>query len=337
VSAVVVCVGVLAVAPACISHSSTITTSIAATQIEADGVSTALLQVRGTKSQLSSLRVTSSDPSCLRIESVETDGGVANVLLRAGVLPGNARLHIRAGKAVRDVDLQLAPSTSDTYGDGTPDFLRLNSPADSVAFRQWMAFLAESLFFTQKNALQEVGDCAALIRFSYREALRHHDGQWASELGLPRLPAVAEIKQYSYPHTPMGAAIFRTRAGSFAASDLGDGTFGEFADANTLRRYNMHFVSRRVSDAQTGDVLFFRQESQRSPYHAMLYMERSSLDQTSEPLLVYHTGPIENHPGEIRRPTLHELLHYPDARWRPLPENSAFLGVYRWNILRGTD
>jgi len=30
-------------------------------------------------------------------------------------------------------------------------------------------------------------------------------------------------------------------------------------------------------------------------------------------------------------------LHHPDARWRPLPENTNFLGVYRWNILREGD
>jgi uncharacterized protein YfaT (DUF1175 family) len=86
-----------------------------------------------------------------------------------------------------------------------------------------------------------------------------------------------------------------------------------------------------------GDVLFFRQDSQQSPFHAMIFLERSQLDGVNEPLVVYHTGPSDHHPGEIRRPRLCELLVYPDARWRPLPQNRAFLGVYRWNILRGTD
>jgi uncharacterized protein YfaT (DUF1175 family) len=99
----------------------------------------------------------------------------------------------------------------------------------------------------------------------------------------------------------------------------------------------MHFVSRQVKDARSGDVLFFRQDSQRSPYHAMVYLEHSSLDGTAEPLLVYHTGPIEGGPGEVRRPTLYLLMQYPDPRWRPLPENRAFLGIYRWNILRGSN
>jgi hypothetical protein len=30
-----------------------------------------------------------------------------------------------------------------------------------------------------------------------------------------------------------------------------------------------------------------------------------------------------------------ELLDHPDARWRPINSNPNFLGVYRWNILRG--
>jgi uncharacterized protein YfaT (DUF1175 family) len=50
--------------------------------------------------------------------------------------------------------------------------------------------------------------------------------------------------------------------------------------------------------------------------------------------VVYHTGPIGNGPGEVRRVALVDLLHHPDIRWRPIIENSNFLGVYRWNILR---
>ncbi len=41
--------------------------------------------------------------------------------------------------------------------------------------------------------------------------------------------------------------------------------------------------------------------------------------------------------GEMRRLLLSDLLHHPDARWRPLPDNANFLGVYRWNILREGD
>jgi hypothetical protein len=49
---------------------------------------------------------------------------------------------------------------------------------------------------------------------------------------------------------------------------------------------------------------------------------------------VYHTGPIGNGPGEMRRVALTDLLNHPDTRWRPILTNSNFLGVYRWSILR---
>jgi uncharacterized protein YfaT (DUF1175 family) len=52
---------------------------------------------------------------------------------------------------------------------------------------------------------------------------------------------------------------------------------------------------------------------------------------------VYHTGLLGGGPGEIRRPTVEELLRHPSPRWRPNVGNGNFLGVYRWNILRESD
>ncbi|MGC2209042.1 MAG: DUF1175 family protein [Candidatus Korobacteraceae bacterium] len=334
---VVLCLGLLAAALACRSSHAPLTISVSSTQLEADGISTLGLEIQGSARQLASLHVVSSDDSRIRVETTEADQDSSRVTLRAGVLPGEAHVHVAVPGVLRDVAVTLLPSNADAFGDGTPDFLRLSESADADAFRRWFAFLAESQFFTPSKTSGEIGDCAALVRFASREALHHHTGQWAAELNLPRLPSIPEIRQYQYPHTPVGAAMFRTRAGAYAASDLHDGTFMEFADADSVRRFNMHFVSRRVGDARMGDVLFFRQDSQQSPYHAMIFLERSQLDGGNEPLVVYHTGPVGHHPGEIRRPSLRELLVYPDVRWRPLPENRAFLGVYRWNILRGTD
>jgi uncharacterized protein YfaT (DUF1175 family) len=55
---------------------------------------------------------------------------------------------------------------------------------------------------------------------------------------------------------------------------------------------------------------------------------------------VYDTGPIDHTPkgktGELRRVLLAELIDHPQPQWRPVPGNPNFLGVYRWNILRGT-
>ena len=69
----------------------------------------------------------------------------------------------------------------------------------------------------------------------------------------------------------------------------------------------------------------------------MIYVGPSQIEAAGgrEPLVVYHTGPVGKSAGEIRRPTLAQLMNFPDPRWRPVPSNSNFLGVYRWNILRG--
>src|SRR5262245_8662368 len=80
-------------------------------------------------------------------------------------------------------------SSGDRFGDGTPDFLRLNS-ADERVFRRWFSFLAEAQYFqAAESRPAEISDCAALIRYAYREALRMHDARWAAEARLPILIA----------------------------------------------------------------------------------------------------------------------------------------------------
>ena len=221
------------------------------------------------------------------------------------------------------------PPWNDSYGDGTPDFLRLDA-ADRLAFRSWFAFLAEAQYFTNQPPA-EIDDCAALIRFAYREALRRHDGAWASALRLPAIPPMPAVAGYSYPRTPLGANLFRVRAGAEMSPDA----FGQFADAEVLRTLNAQFVSRDLRRARPGDLLFYRQGSQRLPYHAMIFVGPSQITAGNERWIVYHTGPDGSRAGEIRRVTVNELMRHPDARWRPVPQNRAFLGVYRWNILRG--
>jgi uncharacterized protein len=228
-----------------------------------------------------------------------------------------------------------SPDLGDRFGDGTPDFLRLDDEADRRSFRRWFTFLAESQFYRPPNRLpREIDDCAALLRFAYREALREHDGAWASELDLDAVPSEASVRRFTYPRTPLGASLFRVRSGPFAGANLGDGSFAQFADARTLQQFNTYFVTRDIRLAQPGDLLFYRQIEQNMPFHAMAYLGRSGFEQSSAKWIVYHTGPISGGPGEIRRPTVEELLRHPSPRWRPNVGNGTFLGVYRWNILR---
>src|SRR5438034_1618913 len=136
---------------------------------------------------------------------------------------------------------------TDLFGDGTPEFLRLDSEADRRAFRHWFTFLAESQYYRPANRLpREINDCAALIRFAYRQALCEHDGAWASELDLDAVPSSASVLKFTYPRTPLGAGLFRVRTGPFIPANLTDGAFAQFADAQTLQQLNTYRVTRDI-------------------------------------------------------------------------------------------
>lgn len=224
---------------------------------------------------------------------------------------------------------------TDSIGDGTPDFLRLEDSADQEAFRLWFTFLAEVQYFTPPNSRpEEIVDCAALIRYAYREALRRHDDNWAASARLPLVPAMASVRKFAFPHTPLGPALFRIRPGPFAPHDVSQGAFAQFANAETIKRFNTFFVSRNVRHAEPGDLLFFRRETAHMPFHSMIFIGASQVDRAARmPFIVYDTGPTGTHSGEIRRLSLDELLHYPDPQWQPRSTNPSFLGVFRWNIL----
>jgi len=306
--------------------------------LPADGFTSTEIKLHSsTGRKLKGFRAETDDPRRASVESVSVRGDFAYVRLRAGVMPGETSLRLEAsGFESQQLKLKTTLDTSDSVGDGTPDFLRLHDAADRAAFRRWFTLLAESEYYRRQLA-GEIDDCAALLRYSYREALRQHDSAWAKAVALPAAPAVGDVKQYQYPFTPLGARVFRVREGVFAADDLSNGAFAQFADAKTLWRYNSYFVGRDVARAQPGDLLFFRQEGQNLPFHAMIFLGPSRVESGRESLVIYHTGPIGKSTGEIRRPTIAQLLNFPDPRWRPVPSNPSFLGVYRWNILRGAD
>jgi uncharacterized protein len=306
----------------------------------ADGFgSTELTLHSSTGREIKKLRADTDDPRRARVESVAVRGDSAFVTLRAGVMPGETKLHLQApGFESKQVRLRTTLDASDSVGDGTPDSVRLHDAADRAAFRRWFTLLAESEYYRHQSR-GEVDDCAALLRYAYREALRQHDSAWARMVALPAAPAGGDVKQYQYPHTPLGVGVFRVREAGFTADDLNNGAFAQFADAKTLWRYNSYFVGRDIELARPGDLLFFRQEGQDLPFHAMIFLGPSQVEDGSsrENFVIYHTGPIGKLPGEIRRPPIAQLMNFPDPRWRPVPSNPSFLGVYRWNILQGAD
>ena len=263
-------------------------------------------------------------------------GSVAALIMIALLIGFGGRRLLRAGRVAHEAANSAGSSASvawtDRFGDGTPDFLRLSDPADQAAFRRWFTLIAEYQAVRPKAEVPaEITDCASLLRYAYREALKRHDENWFTTSLMEVAAPPGEVRAWSYPHSPLGTALFRVRRGAFEARDVDDGAFAQFADAKTLVERNAYFVSRDVRQALPGDLLFYRQFGQSSPWHSMIVARVGA-----EAAVVYDTGTDHGQTGELRRVALAELLDHPQPQWRPLPGNPNFLGVYRWNILRGT-
>jgi uncharacterized protein YfaT (DUF1175 family) len=305
--------------------------------LPADGAEHSALRIRLPAFALASTvtEVTSREPSLRLVESSPT---LLEGVLLAPVTPGQFQLHLLWRHRTVRIPVTFVFDPSDRYADGTPDFLRLHTAQDRQTFRGWFTSIADAQA-DQHKLPAEIDDCAALLRFAYREALRAHDESWLSS--HPTDSPLPSIRQYAYPHTPLGANLFRVRPGPFLSDDIGNDSFAQFADARTLMEHNTYRVGRDLRLARPGDLIFYRQLDQNSPYdvpgatrghspfHSMIFF--------GEKGVVYHTGPMNHGKGEMRRLLISDLLHHPDARWRPLPENANFLGVYRWNILREGD
>jgi uncharacterized protein YfaT (DUF1175 family) len=285
-------------------------------ELPADGFSSATLSTRSIGGELV--------PAEYRVVEGSRAVRIQGSRLTATVLPGRAVIEGRAkGFRPARISINTRAVFSDRAQDGTPDFLRLDDPADREAFARRFTYLAEAQYIRGPEVLPEISDCAALIRYAYRETLRHAE-------------AVSEPppQKYQYPFTPLGPHLLRVVPGAFTESDLANRAFAEFADAKTLMLYNSHFVSRDIRRARQGDLLFYKQLDQRLPFHAMIYLGESRFEAGPGARIVYHTGPFGSDKGEIRRPFVAELLSHPQPQWRPVAGNSNFLGVYRWNILK---
>jgi uncharacterized protein YfaT (DUF1175 family) len=194
--------------------------------------------------------------------------------------------------------------------------------SDRAAFRAWFVLLAD-LQFEQRSA--EVTDCAALVRFAYREALRPHTAEWARRMRLPFAPAFADVRAGPKPVGQIWP-LFRVSPGE-------PGRFAEFADARTLVALNARPLGRNTAALQPGDLLYFRQPGQSQPDHVMVFVGRSSFDRDHTDWVVYHTGPMDEGPGEVRKVRLADLAQHPSTRWRPITTNPRFVGVFRLSVL----
>jgi uncharacterized protein YfaT (DUF1175 family) len=224
----------------------------------------------------------------------------------------------------------------DSDNDGIPDRAELQSFMDRENFRRWFTLIAEGQFYhlsEQWNAEQR--DCAGLVRFAWRETLRHHDRAWLQKMGPAYTPVAPDVARYTLEQGPLGEKLFRTSFGSYKDGELSNGTFSEFADARSLKSFNTNFISRDRKEAKPGDLLFFYQPwVQKFPYHVMIFLGAAQMggDQSTD-WVVYHTGSSPTDEGTVKKVELSVLDQHPNKRWRPVESNPNFLGFYRLKIL----
>jgi uncharacterized protein YfaT (DUF1175 family) len=225
----------------------------------------------------------------------------------------------------------------DSDNDGIPDTAELRTFQNRDNFRRWFTALAETQFYQlsdQWNAEQR--DCAGLVRFAIREALRKHDRVWFQKMGPGYETVAPDVAGFDLDQNPLGEKIFRTDFGSFHESDLRNGRFSEFADGRSLKNFNSVFVSRDRREAQPGDLLFFYQPwVQKYPYHVMVVLGSPHIAPNgAQDWVVYHTGSSPIDKGTVKKVQLAVLDRHPDPRWRPVESNKNFLGFYRLKILQ---
>jgi uncharacterized protein YfaT (DUF1175 family) len=238
--------------------------------------------------------------------------------------------HNTAVSITRD---EVSPTT-DLDHDGLPDIGELRSFNDRENFRRWFTWVAEMQFYNlsdQWNSNQR--DCAGLVRFAWREALRPHDRPWFQRMGENYDPVAPDLTPSLTE--PLHGKIFRTAPGNYKAKDIADGKFSEFADAQTLKMFNVDFVGREREQAKPGDLLFFHQPwVQKSSFHIMIFLgEPRIASEGTRDWVVYHTGAAPEAGGTVKKVRLAVLDGHPDKRWRPVVTNPNFLGFYRLKIL----
>ena len=293
----------------------------------------------------------SRDVASTNSKPVRSSGSLRSSTLLIIVLLGCCLLHAACGGTTQahapTVAANPAPTferaetvlpalDADTDNDGIPDRSELRSYNDRENFRRWFTGIAEMQFYKLSDAWnEEQHDCAGLVRFAWREALRTHDRVWLRRMGAGYEALAPDVRAYTLQESPLGEKLFRIVPGAYRADDFDKDRFSEFADAHALKEFNCTFVSRDRAQAQTGDLLFFFQPfAQRYPYHVMIFLGAArEQDEGASDWVVYHTGASPTDKGVVKKVRLAVLDEHPDRRWRPLPTNPNFLGFYRLKIL----
>jgi uncharacterized protein YfaT (DUF1175 family) len=281
-----------------------------------------------------------ADPRALEELGVTTlpahDG---SLVFRAGYAGGELpwRLVDDEGHAQQGGVVRFVVDPTDADADGLPDVAALVTDEDRAAFTAWFTAIAEGQATALDDAWARVHqDCAGLVRFAVREALREHDGEWLKARRY--LPSVSapDVRGARYPDLPfLGDLPFRARGGSFDADAPRADQFTAAASARTLWQHNSELVSRHVRDARAGDLLFFRVPyASGSRMHTMVVLgdKAGATHHDVGSRVVYHTGQPGD-AGVVKLVTLEQLAAHPDGGWHPVPHNPRFLGVHRLSLV----
>jgi len=250
--------------------------------------------------------------------------------LKSKYLTGVVDFTVKVNQNIFNDQIIILDNYNDTDFDGFPDAVELTSERDRANFINWFTVIADSQFYCLADSWYEgKRDCAGLVVFAFKEALKKHDTDWLREYSFITLNNMSDVEKYTYPDLPLlGDKVFRTKSGKFVKEDLENNVFNETSDVNNLVNHNMKFISKDIHDIKKGDLLFFCvNDNIPTPYHSMIFLGKGDY-------LVYHTGQIdENNAGEVRKVKLSDLMKHPDSNWHPVKDNPSFLGIYRWNII----
>jgi len=210
--------------------------------------------------------------------------------------------------------------------DGSGEEYSFLTPADEDSMRKAVTTVA----FAQTKKISPAWepaqrDCAGLVRFAFREALKERTEDQLKRINFPSkklsLPPVSFAARRLFPFYPK----IWERAGATGSS------VSNFADAETLIGYNFRRKSLQVSEARAGDLLVYQKGLDvAEPYHLMLFGTSRG-----EPVAVYHNGAAGS-AGELRVVPVKELYRSPDQTWVPSDKNPNFLGVYEWKKFHPT-
>jgi len=270
--------------------------------------------------------------------NARTTKGRVRYTLQSTLVPAHVVLEVSVPElSQQSIALETLPVVSDADEDGLPDIAELTSAKDRENFLKWFTVIAEAQYYCLSPLWNEnERDCAGLIRFAYREALKTHDSAWLSQISFVSDPVIPDVERFQYPDVPLlGTALFRTKPGPFKLDEI-DSAFTAFAQGKYLQAYNATYLGKEPSVLQKGDLLFFfHYDDPEMPYHGIIFIgdDNGVLEPDKDDWLVYHTGPVDGTRGVVKKLRLAELRNYPEEKWRPVRSNPFFLGYYRWKIV----